>query len=160
MQMPFMMTQFMKLYLKVFDFLFKASLGLITWSRFTHYSNLNHPKCALMWDDFNNNLKVENLFFRGARLGGSGDTNNGLLHWQEHFWGKNTHDVYWGNRRYLDLTWPYLFAFFLCLSLQASVYEICLSLFHSLLCEFSINTVIPEYIYAMKLPVSFNNYIL
>lgn len=85
MQMPFMMTQFMKLYSKVFDFFFKASLCLITWSHFTHYSNLNHPKCALIWDDFNNNLKVENLFFQGARLGGSGDTNNGLFHWQEHF---------------------------------------------------------------------------
>lgn len=47
-----------------------------------------------MCDDFNTNLKVENVFFEGARLGASGNTNFGLLHWQEHFRGKNTHDVY------------------------------------------------------------------
>lgn len=43
------------------------------------------------------------FYFPGTWLGRRRDTNFGLLHRQELFRGKNTHDVYWRNRRYVNL---------------------------------------------------------
>lgn len=49
--------------------------------------------------------KYQMFCFPGTWLGGRRDTNYGFCHRQEHIRGKNTHDVYWGNRRYVDQAW-------------------------------------------------------